>query len=88
MNPFDIRRENLLEQLEKMRVNFDLQVEVNAVHQLAGGMPGQKIKLQHAGIRRMLMSFLLISLRISAFKRISTTNRSTRWVSQGVTSFR
>ncbi len=49
-NPFDIRRENLLEQLERMRVNFDLQVEVDAINRLAGGLPGQRIKLQHAGM--------------------------------------
>lgn len=32
-----------------MRINFDQQVEINALHVLEGGMPGQKIKLQHAG---------------------------------------
>lgn len=48
-NPFDISRENLLTQLEKMAVNFSQQVESSNIHVLEGGMPGQKIKLQHIG---------------------------------------
>ena len=48
-NPFDITRENLIGQLQKMAVNFSQQVESSNVHVLEGGMPGQKIKLQHIG---------------------------------------
>jgi hypothetical protein len=32
-----------------MRLNFDQQVQTNNLHVLEGGLPGQKIKLQHAG---------------------------------------
>ncbi|KAI1708015.1 integrator complex subunit 6-A [Ditylenchus destructor] len=48
-NPFDIDRRNLLSQLEKMKINFDQQVDFKSLHVLEGGKPGQKIKLQHAG---------------------------------------
>uniref|UniRef100_A0A914KMR3 VWFA domain-containing protein n=1 Tax=Meloidogyne incognita TaxID=6306 RepID=A0A914KMR3_MELIC len=47
-NPFDIARENLYFQLDKMRLNFDQQVQTSNLHVLEGGLPGQKIKLQHA----------------------------------------
>ncbi|KAF7635547.1 hypothetical protein Mgra_00005089 [Meloidogyne graminicola] len=47
-NPFDIPRINLYSQLEKMRLNFDQQVQTSNLHVLEGGLPGQKIKLQHA----------------------------------------
>ncbi|KAL7071221.1 hypothetical protein ACQ4LE_009544 [Meloidogyne hapla] len=47
-NPFDIARENLYSQLDKMRLNFDQQVQTSNLHVLEGGLPGQKIKLQHA----------------------------------------
>ncbi|KAI6174997.1 VWFA domain-containing protein [Aphelenchoides bicaudatus] len=47
-NPFDIDREELLEQLEKMRVNLDLQISNRSIAALEGGMPGQRIRLQHA----------------------------------------
>jgi len=47
-NPFDIERHNLLDQLEKMTQNFNQQVDVSSSHVLEGGMPGMKIKLQHA----------------------------------------
>jgi len=49
-NPFDIARENLYSQLDKMRLNFDQQVQTSNLHVLEGGLPGQKIKLQHAGL--------------------------------------
>lgn len=48
-NPFDIERRLVVNQLEKMRINFEQQVQTNSLHVLEGGMPGQKIKLQHAG---------------------------------------
>ena len=48
-NPFDIARPNLCSQLDKMRINFGQQVETNKLHAFQGGLPGQKIKLQHAG---------------------------------------
>lgn len=49
MNPFDIEREELVDQLEKMRVNLGLHFRSSSTPVLEGGLPGQRIKLQHAG---------------------------------------
>ncbi len=48
-NPFEIRREKLLDQLLRMRANFEQQLRDSAIPVLEGGRPGQRIRLQHAG---------------------------------------
>jgi hypothetical protein len=48
-NPYDIEREEVVEHLEKMRVNLDLQISNSSIAALEGGLPGQRIRLQHAG---------------------------------------
>lgn len=46
-----------MEQIEKMRVNLDLQINNSSIAALAGGLPGQKIKLQHAGLLDIQIEF-------------------------------
>ncbi|KHN74705.1 Integrator complex subunit 6-A [Toxocara canis] len=47
-NPFEIPRSQLIEQVEKMRVNLALHLRDTNVSALVGGRPGMSIKLQHA----------------------------------------
>lgn len=56
-NPFEIERRLVVNQLEKMQINFEQQVQINSLHVLEGGMPGQKIKLQHAGNFNIIFIF-------------------------------
>ncbi|VDK60508.1 unnamed protein product [Anisakis simplex] len=47
-NPFEIKRSQLIDQVEKMRINLGLHLRDTNVSALIGGKPGTNIKLHHA----------------------------------------
>lgn len=56
-----------MEQLEKMRVNLDLQISNSSIAALEGGLPGQRIRLQHAGLIAQLSALI----KQSFFRRLT-----------------
>ncbi|CAD5233403.1 unnamed protein product [Bursaphelenchus xylophilus] len=48
LNPYLVEREDIVDQLERMRVNLELNLNNSAIPVLEGGIPGQRIRLQHA----------------------------------------
>ncbi|CAD5229792.1 unnamed protein product [Bursaphelenchus okinawaensis] len=48
LNPYLIERDDIIDQLEKMRVNLELNFTNSSIPALEGGVPGQRIRLQHA----------------------------------------
>jgi len=49
-NPFDVVRPRLLDQLLKMRKNLSHLINESSIPVLEGGVPGTKLKIQHAGM--------------------------------------
>lgn len=46
-NPYLIERTDMLDHLERMKVNLDQHLENSPIPVLEGGLPGQRIRLQH-----------------------------------------
>lgn len=55
-----IPRKELIINLTKMRVNFNLYGRDHDLHVLQGGMPGQKIKLHEAGLFVVLNAYIYL----------------------------
>lgn len=67
-NPYDIERNELVGQIEKMRVNLDLQMRNSSIAALEGGLPGQRLRLHNAG---QFIRIILIYIYFRGLARVA-----------------